>query len=140
MSVRRSFQYRTGVWAVATCLLMWSCGTSGKTPNLRERIAAARASQYCAPNACYNPSVLALETGYNVTTFVGSKPQYANVPPMELAKYLESLPMQAWPRGPLIELTRTDDVSDAHALYGNFNSAQQTCRSMGLEVQIRPAG
>jgi hypothetical protein len=128
------------LWGVAVFLLALSCGTGGKARNLRGRIAAARTSRYCAANACYNPSVLALETGYGVTTFAGSKPQYVNVPPTELAKYLESLPMQAWPRGPVVEITQTDDVSDAHALYRNFSAAQQICRSMGLEVQIRPAG
>lgn len=141
MSARRSFPYRSGVWAVAVCLFASSCGTSGKTQNLHDRIVAARTSQYCRANdACYNPSVLALETGYNVTTFAGSKPQYANVPPMELAKYLESLPMQVWPRGPMIEIALTDDVTDQHALYRNFYGAQQICRAMGLEVQIRPGG
>jgi hypothetical protein len=140
VSARGSFPYRSGGWAVAVCLLASSCGTSGKKSNLHDRIVAARTSQYCAPDACYNPSVLALETGYNVTTFVGSKARHANVPTMELAKYLESLPMQAWPRGPLIEITPTDDVTDQHALYRNFYGAQQICRSMGLEVQIRPGG
>lgn len=84
--------------------------------------------------------MLALETGYDVTTFVGSEPKRASVQPAELAKYLESLPMQVWPLGPMIELTQTDDVSDAHALYRNVSGAQQICRSMGLEVQIRPGG
>jgi hypothetical protein len=40
----------------------------------------------------------------------------------------------------MIELTQTDDVSDAQALHRNFNGAQQICRSTGLEVQIRPGG
>lgn len=45
-----------------------------------------------------------------------------------------------WSRGPLIEITPTDDVSDEKAVYRNFNAAQQICRSMGLEVQVRPGG
>jgi len=84
--------------------------------------------------------VLALETGYDVTTFVGSEPKRASVQPADLAKYLESLPMQVWPLGPMIELTQTDVVRDASALYRNFSSAQQILRSMGLEVQVRPGG
>jgi len=59
---------------------------------------------------------------------------------MEIAKYLESLPMQVWPRGPLIEITPTGVVTDERALYRNFNAAQQIFRSMGLEVQVRPGG
>ena len=139
MNARRSFA--SGRLAVATCLIAWSCGTSGKTLGLHDRIVAARTSQYCrAPGACYNPIVLALETGYDVTTFVGSEPKRASVPPSELAKYLESLPMQVWPLGPMIELTQTDEVTDAPTLYKNFSRAQQICRSMGLEVQVRPGG
>lgn len=84
--------------------------------------------------------MLALETGYDVTTFVGFKPKRATVQPAELAKYLDSLPMQVWPLGPMIELTQTDEVSDAPTLYRNFSTAQQICRSMGLEVQVRPGG
>jgi hypothetical protein len=133
--------FRSGSLAAAMCLIAWSCGTSGKTLDLHDRIVGARTSQYCrAPGACYNPIVLVLETGYDVTTFVGSKPQRASVPPTELAKYLESLPMQVWPLGPMIELTQTDEVTDAPTLYRNFSSAQQICRSMGLDVQVRPGG
>lgn len=139
MKAWRSCQ--SGRVAIAVCVLVWSCATKGKTLNLHDRIVAARTSQYCsAPAACYNPIVLALETGYDVTTFVGSKPKRASVQPAELAKYLESLPMQVWPLGPMIELTQTDDVSDATALHRNFSRAQQIFRSMGLEVQVRPGG
>ena len=129
------------VFAIVLCLLASSCSKTGQVSNLRDRIVAARTSQYCRPpDACYNPNVLVLENGYDVTTFVGSRPQHANVPPMEIAKYLESLPMQLWPRGPSIEITPTDDVTDQRALYRNFNAAQQIFRSMGLEVQVRPGG
>ena len=139
MSARRSFQ--SAGWAIIICFLASGCGTSGKALNLHDRIVAAHTSQYCsAPAACYNPIVLALETGYDVTTFVGSEPKRASVPPTDLAKYLESLPMQVWPLGPMIELTQTDEVSDAPRLYRNFSSAQQICRSMGLDVQVRPGG
>jgi hypothetical protein len=84
--------------------------------------------------------VLAVEDGYNVTTFLGSKSQYAQVPGKELAKYLQALPMQAWPRGPSIALTPTDVVTDEHAVEENLQAAQQLCRSMGLEVQVLPGG
>ena len=123
------------------CIVAWSCGTSARTLNLHDRIVAAHTSQYCrAPAACYNPIVLILETGYNVTTFVGSTPKRANVPPAELAKYLESMPMQVWPLGSKIELTQTDVVTDAPTLHTNFTSAERVCRSMGLEVQVLPGG
>lgn len=123
------------------CLIASSCRKTGQAPNLHDRIVAARTSQYCRPpNACYNPNVLVVESGYDVTTFSGSKPQRANVAFTEIAKYLESLPMQAWPRGPLIEITPTDVVTDGKAVYRNFNAAQQIFRSMGLEVRVRPGG
>jgi hypothetical protein len=133
--------FRSDGWAIVIWFVASSCGTSGKTISLHDRIVAAHTSQYCgAREVCYNPIVLVLETGYDVTTFVGSTPKRAQVPPAELEKYLESLPMQVWPLGPMIELTQTDEVTDAPALYRNFNNAKQICRSMGLEVQVRPSG
>jgi hypothetical protein len=126
---------------IVLCLLAPSCSRTGQVSNLHDRIVAAHTSQYYhPPDACYNPNVLVVETGYDVTTFVGSRSQHANVPPMEIAKYLASLPMQVWPRGPLIEITPTDDVTDQGTLYRNFNAAQQIFHSMGLEVQVRPGG
>jgi hypothetical protein len=126
---------------MALCLSASSCKKSGQKPNLRDRIVAAHTSQYCRlPDACSNPHVLAVENGYDVTTFLGSKPQYAQVPAKNLAKYLQALPMQAWPRGPSISVSPTDDVTDQHAVEQNLHAAQQLCGSMGLEVQVLPGG
>jgi hypothetical protein len=122
---------------VALCLLYPSCRQNA---NLRERIISADASKYCLPDACFNPHVLAVETGYDVTSFLGSKPQHAHVPTKNLAKYLQSLPMQAWPRGPSISVSPTDDVTDQHSVEQNFLAAQQVCRSMELQVQVLPGG
>jgi hypothetical protein len=123
------------------CLLASSCRKSGHEPSLHDRIMAAHTSQYCRPpDACSNPHVLAVEDGYNVTTFLGSKPQYAQVAAKDLAKYLQALPMQAWPRGPSIAVSPTDDVTDQHAVEQNLHAAQQLCGSMGLEVQVLPGG
>jgi hypothetical protein len=126
---------------IALCLLALSCRKSGQEPNLHDRIVAAHTSQYCRPpDACFNPHVLAVESGYNVTTFLGSKPQHAQVPANGLAKYLQALPMQAWPRGPSIAISPTDVVTDQHAVEQNLHAAQQLCGSMGLEVQVLPGG
>ena len=126
---------------LALCLLASSCRKSGQEPNLHDRIMAAHTSQYCRPpDACSNPHVLAVEDGYNVTTFLGSKPQHAQVPAKDLAKYLQGLPMQAWPRGPSIAISPTDVVTDQHAVEQNLYAAQQLCGSMGLEVQVLPGG
>jgi hypothetical protein len=123
------------------CLLTSSCRKTGQKPNLRDRIVAANTSQYCRPpDACANPHVLAVESGYEATAFLGSKPQHAHVPAKDLAKYLQALPMQAWPRGPSIAISPTDVVTDQHAVEQNLYAAQQLCRSMGLEVQILPGG
>ena len=126
---------------MALCLLNSSCRKSGQEPNLHDRIMAAHTSQYyLPPNACFNPHVLAVESGYDVTTFLGSKPQYAQVPAKDLAKYLQALPMQAWPRGPSIAISPTDVVTDQHAVEQNLHAAQRLCGSMGLEVQVLPGG
>jgi hypothetical protein len=123
---------------VVLCITSASCGQNG---NLHDRIIASETSKYCRlPDACFNPHVLAVETGYDVTTFLGSKPQHAHVAAKDLAKYLQALPMQVWPRGPSIAISPTDDVTDQHAVEQNFYAAQQICRAMGLQVQILMGG
>ena len=125
---------------MALCFLVSSCRKNVQEPNLHDRIMAANTSQYCHPEACFNPHVLAIESGFDVTTFFGSKPQHAHVAANDLAKYLQALPMQAWPRGPSISVSPTDDVTDWHAIEQNLNAAQQLCRSMGLEVEVLHGG
>jgi|GEM_PF-6509583 len=126
---------------MAFCLLASNCRKSGQEPNLHDRIMSAHTSQYCRPpDACANPHVLAVESGYEVTTFLGSKPQYAHVAAKDLATYLQALPMQVWPRGPSIALSPTDVITDQHAINQNLLAAQQLCRSLGLEVQVIPGG
>jgi hypothetical protein len=122
---------------VFLCLIFASCKHN---VNLRDRIVAADTSKYCLPDACFNPHVLAVESGYEVTTFLGSRPQHAHVTAKGLAKYLQSLPMQVWPRGPSIAISPTDDVTDQHAVEQNFLAAQEVCRSIGLQVQVIPGG
>src|SRR6266481_2620619 len=122
---------------VALCLIPVSCR---QNVNLRDRIIAADSSKYCLPDACFNPHVLAVENGYDVTTFLGSKPQHAHLPTKSLAKYLQSLPMQVWPRGPSIAISPTDVVTDQRAVTQNFLAAQEVCRSIGLQVQVLPGG
>jgi len=117
------------------------CPSCRRKPHLNDRITAADTSKYChLPDACFNPHVLAVETGYDVTTFLGSKPQHAHVSDKDLAKYLESLPMEVWPRGVMIAISPTDDVTDKRAVARNFYAAQQICRSLGLQVEVRPGG
>jgi len=122
---------------VFLCLIFASCKHN---LNLRDRIVAADTSKYCLPDACFNPHVLAVESGYEVTTFLSSRPQHAHVTAKGLAKYLQSLPMQVWPRGPSIAISPTDDVTDQHAVEQNFLAAQEVCRSIGLQVQVIPGG
>jgi hypothetical protein len=121
-------------------VLCVTSATCGQKANLHDRIVAADTSKYCLPDGCFNPHVLAVETGYEVTTFLGPKPQHAHVAAKDLAKYLQSLPMQVWPRGPSIAISPTDDVTDQRAVTQNLDAAQQVCRSMGLEVQVLPGG
>jgi hypothetical protein len=122
---------------VALCLIPVSCR---QNVNLRDRIISADTSRYCLPDACFNRHVLAVENGYDVTTFLGAKPQHAHVPTKNLAKYLQSLPMQVWPRGPSIAISPTDDLTDQHPVEQNVLAAQEVCRSMGLQVQVLPGG
>ena len=124
--------------SVAVCLIFPSCRQKA---NLHDRIIAADTSKYCRlPDECFNPHVLAVESGYEVTTFLGSKPQHAHVSAKDLSKYLQALPMQVWPSGPSIAISPTDVAADQHAVEQNFYAAQEVCRSMGLEVQVRLGG
>jgi len=124
-------------FGLVLCVTSASCSQNA---NLHDRIIAANTSKYCLPDACFNPHVLAVENGYDVTTFLGSKLQHAHVPTKRLAKYLQSLPMQVWPRGPSIAISPTDDVTDQHAVEQNVLAAQEVCRSIGLQVQVLPGG
>ena len=124
-------------FGLVLCVTSASCR---QNVNLRDRIIATDTSKYCLSDACFNPHVLAVENGYEVTTFLGAKPQHAHVPTEGLAKYLQRLPMQVWPRGPSIAISPTDVVTDQRAVEQNFYAAQQVCRYMGLEVQVFSGG
>jgi hypothetical protein len=128
--------------ALALILLLTACKSRQRVaPDLRARIAAASASQKCHPSdECVNPHILAVENGYFITTFVGAKPQHTQVRVAALRDYLLGLPMSAWPRGPAILISPTDDVTDWRTVQRNLEEAQHTCRSLGLDVEIRPGG
>jgi hypothetical protein len=124
----------------AVCLTS-SCGKTAPAHSLRDRIVSARSTRYCrVPDACANPHVLAVENGYEVTTFLGSAPQHAHVPTEKLAQYLDALPARVWPRGPTIDISPTDVTTDLHAVAQNLSAAKQVCRSLGLVVQVWPGG
>lgn len=122
-------------------LMVAGCRKSESPLKLFDRIVSANTSQYCrVPDACFNPSILADENGYDVTGFPGPEPQNVHVSANDLAKYLQKLPMTAWPRGPSVVITRSDDVFDEPAIERDLEAAVRVCRDMGLEVQVRPAG
>ena len=122
-------------------LLVPGCRKKDKLPSLHDRIIAARTSQYChSPDRCFNPSVLAVEDGYFVTAFQDNKIRHAHVPAKDLARYLQELPMQAWPQGLSIIVSPSEDVIDGKAVQQNFQLAQQLCRSLELELHVRPGG
>jgi hypothetical protein len=124
----------------AICLTL-SCGKMERASSLHDRLVAARSTQYCrVPDACFNPHVLAVENGYEVTIFFGSTPQYAHVPTGRLAQYLDALPARVWPRGPTIDISPTDVGTDFHAVAQNLSRAERVCRSMGLAVQVWRGG
>jgi len=123
---------------LAVCLLIVLTGCS--TGSLRDRIAAGHTAQFCHPDACFNPHILATEAGYLVTTFDGNKPIHDRVAINELRRYLLRLPLTAWPRGPEILISPSDDVYDGLAVQRNLQLANSICAEVGLAVQIRPGG
>jgi len=109
--------------------------------DLRARITAARTSQYChSTNACFNPHILVIEKGYFVTVFTGDRPQSTAVSTEALGEYLIALPMSAWPLGPFVGISPSDDVFDSQAIQKNLDQARRTCRSLGLDVQFHAGG
>jgi len=125
---------------LALCILGTDCRHTQQV-NLHDRITSAQTNRYChLPDACSNPHVLAVENGYEVTTFLGSKSQHAHVSAEALAAYLQSLPMQVWPRGAVVEMSPTDVVIDGKAVQRNLVAAERVCRHMGLEVHVLPGG
>jgi len=107
---------------------------------LRNRIVAGHTAQYCRPDACYNPHILASEAGYYVTTFKAKTPIRERVSAAQLRRFLLRLPMSAWPRGPEILMSPEDDVTDGLAVQRNLQKAQSLCEQLGLVVNIRPGG
>jgi hypothetical protein len=130
------------VTSVLVLVVLDGCNRPGAAkPDLRTLILAANTAQYChTREACLNPHILSLESGYVVTTFIDAKPQYWQVRAADLKDQLLGLPMSAWPRGPVITISPSDDVSAPKAVRQNFSAAQDLCRSLGLEVQIRRGG
>ena len=133
---------RHGVYAFALILLLIGCKTKQhESSDLRALINVARTSQYChQPEACFNPHILVVETEYDITAFAGSKPYRARVHPQGLRDYLLALPMNAWPQGPIIGITPSDDVMDWPSIQRNLEQAQAICRSLSLDVQLHPGG
>jgi hypothetical protein len=84
--------------------------------------------------------MLVIEKGYFVTVFTGDRPQGAAVSAEALGEYLTALPMSAWPLGTIVGISPSDDVFDSQAIQKNLERAQQTCRSLGLDVQFHPGG
>jgi hypothetical protein len=128
-------------------LLMLLCFATGCTNKPKEnvdlhtRITAASSSHYChSPNGCFNPHILVVEKGYFVTIFPGNRPQSTAVSPEDLGEFLIALPISAWPLGPIVGITPSDDVIDSQAIQTNLDQAQRTCRSLGLDIQFRPGG
>ena len=135
-STRHTFCALALVFAVTGCTKK-----PQQNVDLRARITAARTSQYChSPNVCFNPHILVIEKGYFVTVFTGDRPQGIAVSTEGLGENLTALPMSAWPAGPIVGITPSDDVIDSQAIQKNLDQAQRTCRSLGLDVQIRPGG
>ena len=78
--------------------------------------------------------------GVLVTVFTANRPQSTAVSTEALGGYLTALPMSAWPLGPVVGITPSDDVIDWKAIQKNLDEAQRICRSLGLEVQFHPGG
>jgi len=129
------------ILGLASFQLLLGCRNSIPPRTLRARILSAPSSQACGtPNACLNPHILAIEDGFVVTTFNGNQPEHARVSSNDLAKYLDELPIQAWPRGPSIDISPSDDSSNPDAVQRNVQSAKEVCGSLHLDVRVLMGG
>lgn len=127
---------------IVLVLMLIGCSPKRRqSSDLRARIIAAHTSQYCHPPlACANPHILAFESGYLLTSFTGTTPRSQAMHSEELRERLLSLPMTAWPQGTKVLISPSDDVMDWQSIQKNLKKAEQTCRSLGLDVQLRPGG
>lgn len=129
------------VLALTFIVALSACKRTPRQIDLRARIATAKTAQYChSPRACFNPSILVVENGYDITIFDGDQPKHQTVPADALAAHLVSLPMNAWPQGAIIVITPSDDVIDGKAIERNLQEAQRICNSLNLHVDFRPGG
>ncbi|HET9407204.1 MAG TPA: hypothetical protein VFO39_08185 [Candidatus Sulfotelmatobacter sp.] len=110
--------------------------------DLRAKIVRSNFAQYChsTETGCVNPSILAIDDGLFVTDFSSGKAHHSQVSPESLAGYLISLPPSAWPRGPSIILTPSDDVISSERVNHNLNEAVRICKSLHLDTEVRPGG
>jgi len=108
---------------------------------LRTRITAASPSQSChSANGCFNPHILVLEKGYFVTIFSRDRPQSTAVSTEGLGEFLIALPMSAWPLGPVVGITPSDDVIDSQAYSEECRRSPANLPFLGLDVRFRPGG
>lgn len=127
-------------------LAMLLCGCESRRstalPNLRAVIVNGNSTQYCQTpvDRCTNPHILGDEEMLRLTYFVDGTPQHSSVRTEELAHYLTSLPISAWPRGPSITLSPADVFSGPDSrrrIDQNLAEAERICRSLGLDIEHR---
>jgi hypothetical protein len=116
-----------------------TCKISESPSDLRTRILAGSVGCNSA-ESCSNPFILADDDGFEVTTSVTGRFETARVRADRLRGHLLALPMSAWPLGTIVTISRTDFVEDEAVVEHNFAQAERVCRSLGLDVQIRPGG
>jgi len=128
-------------------MLLCSCESRQSTalPNLRAVIVNGNSTQYCQTpvNRCTNPGILADEEMLRITFFVDGIPHDSSVRTEELAHYLTSLPISAWPRGPSVTLAPADVFSGPDGprrTEQNLAEAERICRSLGLDIDLRMGG
>lgn len=131
---------RTVFCALALAIVVGCTKKSQEKPDLRSRINSARHSQDCHSSGCFGPQILVIESGYFVTVFTNDRPQSTAVSSKALGEYLNALPLSAWPLGPIVGITPSDDVIDSRAIQKNLDEARRTCHSLGLDVEIHPGG
>jgi hypothetical protein len=94
----------------------------------------------CHRADCVNPHILAVEDGYEITTFFEGAFTHQHVTENALSRFLLGLPMSAWPRGPEILITPTDVVDDGPRVQMRVRDAERICRELGLTATVRPGG
>jgi hypothetical protein len=137
MKVRGSFLFATVVFIL---MASWPSVHAQETNNLRQRITDYWSSRPCTSEKCKNPILVVKAHWIQVIRFDGGyHEEYIKLD--KLSKYLQDMPLSAWPKGPYVWVRESDsesiplgetDEGLGEAKKQNMKSVAEVCSALGL--------